>query len=48
MDDLYEYEAGVVILAAQVQEALREALRDNTRVATLHTPAYTCSPTPGR
>ncbi len=40
MDDLYEYEAGVVILAAQVQEALRETLRDNTRVATLHTPAY--------
>lgn len=40
LDDLYEYEAGVVILAPQLQEALLDVLRDNERVARLHTPAY--------
>jgi hypothetical protein len=40
MDDLYDYEAGVVVLAPTVQSALRETLRDSTRTARLHTPAY--------
>jgi hypothetical protein len=40
LDDLYDYEAGVVVLAPQVQAKLLPALRDNQRVAQLHTPAY--------
>ena len=40
LDDLYEYEAAVVIPAPKVQAALLDALRDNARLATLHTPAY--------
>jgi hypothetical protein len=40
LDDLYEYEAGAVVLAPEVQSALLDLLRDNRRIATLHTPAY--------
>jgi hypothetical protein len=40
LDDLYEYEAAVVIPTPQVQAALIDVLRDNTRLAALHTPAY--------
>ncbi len=40
LDDLYEYEAAVVIPTPKVQAALLDALRDNARLATLHTPAY--------
>ena len=40
LDDLYEYEAAVVIPTPQVQVALLDTLRDNVRLATLHTPAY--------
>jgi len=40
LDDLYEYEAAIVIPTPQVQAALIDALRDNARIATLHTPAY--------
>ena len=40
LDDLYEYEAAVVIPTPQVQAALIDTLRDNARVAQLNTPAY--------
>lgn len=40
LDDLYEYEAAVVVLAPELQQALLDTLRDNQRVARLHTPAY--------
>jgi len=40
LDDLYEYEAAIVIPTPQVQAALIDTLRDNARLATLHTPAY--------
>lgn len=40
LDDLYEYEAGVMVLAPQLQQALLDVLRDNERIAWLHTPAY--------
>ena len=40
LDDLYEYEAAVVIPTPQVQAALIDTLRDNARVARLNTPAY--------
>jgi hypothetical protein len=40
LDDLYEYEAALVIPTPQVQAALIDVLRDNTRLAALHTPAY--------
>jgi len=40
LDDLYEYEAAVVIPTPQVQAALIDTLRDNARVAHLNTPAY--------
>ena len=40
LDDLYRYEAAVVIPAPEVQARLLPALRDNTRVAQLDTPAY--------
>jgi hypothetical protein len=40
LDDLYEYEAAVVVLAPEVQGALIGPLRDNRSIATLHTPAY--------
>jgi hypothetical protein len=40
LDDLYEYQAGVVVLAPAVQARLLPALQDNVRLAQLHTPAY--------
>lgn len=40
LDDLHDYEAGVVVLAPEVQERLLDTLRDNGRVARLDTPAY--------
>jgi hypothetical protein len=40
LDDLYEYEAAVVVLAPGVQSRLLPVLRDNVRVAQLNTPAY--------
>ncbi len=40
LDDLYEYEAAVMVLVPEVQAALVDTLRDNRRIATLHTPAY--------
>jgi hypothetical protein len=40
LDDLHEYEAAAVVLAPEVQDRLLAALRDNTLVARLNTPAY--------
>ena len=40
LDDLYRYEAAIVVLQPEVQARLLPALRDNARVARLHTPAY--------
>jgi len=40
MDDLYRYEAALVVPTEEVQARLRPALADNTRVAQLNTPAY--------
>jgi hypothetical protein len=40
LDDLYQYEAAVVIPRPEVQEKLLPALRDNARLAQLNTPAY--------
>ena len=40
LDDLYRYEAAIVVLQPDVQARLLPALRDNARVARLHTPAY--------
>jgi len=40
LDDLHEYQAGVVLLRPDVQAALWPALQDNQRLAQLHTPRY--------
>ena len=40
MDDLYRYEAALVVPTEDVQARLRPALADNARVAQLDTPAY--------
>jgi hypothetical protein len=40
LDDLYEYEAAVVIPTPEIQARLLPVLRDNARVAQLNTPAY--------
>jgi hypothetical protein len=40
LDDLHEYQAGVVLLRADVQAALLPVLRDRQRLAQLHTPHY--------
>jgi hypothetical protein len=40
LDDLYEYEAAVVVPRPDVQARLLPALRDNARIAQLNTPAY--------
>ena len=40
LDDLHEYQAGVVVLRADVQARLLPLLRDNHRLAQLHTPRY--------
>ena len=40
LDDLYEYEAGVVIPTPEIQAKLLPMLRDNAKLAQLNTPAY--------
>jgi hypothetical protein len=40
LDDLHDYRAGVVVLAPALQDELLPVLRDNRRLARLHTPAY--------
>lgn len=40
LDDLHDFEAGMVILTPEVQERLLAALRDNAIVSRLDTPAY--------
>ncbi|MES2099495.1 MAG: DUF2145 domain-containing protein [Pseudomonadota bacterium] len=40
LDDLYQYEAAVVIPKPDVQAKLLPALKDNARLAQLNTPAY--------
>jgi len=40
LDDLYQYEAAVVIPKPEVQAKLLPNLRDNARLAQLNTPAY--------
>lgn len=40
LDDMYEYEAAVVIPTPEIQAKLLPVLRDNARLAQLHTPAY--------
>ena len=40
LDDLYEYEAAVVIPMPEVQARLLPMLKDNARLAQLNTPAY--------
>ncbi len=40
LDDLHEYQAGVVALRPDVQARLLPALQDNARLAQLHTPRY--------
>ena len=40
LDDLFDYEAGVVVLSPEVQASLLPVLRDNQRLAQLHQPAY--------
>ncbi len=40
LDELFEYEAALVVLAPEVQTRLLATLRDNTLVAQLNTPAY--------
>lgn len=40
LDDLHDYQAGVVVLRADVQSRLLPALRDNQRLAQLHTERY--------
>ena len=40
LDDLYEYEAAVVVPTPEVQTRLLPVLKDNARLAQLNTPAY--------
>jgi hypothetical protein len=40
LDDLYEYEAAVVVPAPEVQAKLLPALRDNAKLAQLNNPSY--------
>ncbi len=40
LDDMFEYEAAMVIPTPEVQAKLLPALQDNERVAQLHTPSY--------
>jgi hypothetical protein len=40
LDDLWQYEAALVVLAPSAQAALAATLADNARVARLDTPAY--------
>ena len=40
LDDLFDFEAGLVVPSPALQASLLPALRDNRRLAQLHTPAY--------
>ena len=40
LDDLFDYQAGIVVLSPAVQAKLLPVLVDNRRLAQLHTPAY--------
>jgi hypothetical protein len=40
LDDPFDYQAGIVVLAPELQARLLPLLRDNTRLVQLHTPAY--------
>ena len=40
LDDLFEYEAAIVVLAPEVQTRMLQLLGDNQRVAAVNTPAY--------
>lgn len=40
LDDLFDYRAGIVVLSPELQQRLLPALADNTRLAQLHTGAY--------
>ncbi|MBL0729176.1 DUF2145 domain-containing protein [Piscinibacter sp. HJYY11] len=40
LDDLHDYQAGVVVLRPDVQARLLPALKDNQQLAHLHTPRY--------
>jgi hypothetical protein len=40
LDDLHDYQAAVVVLRADVQVQLLAVLKDNQRLAQLHTPRY--------
>jgi hypothetical protein len=40
LDDLYEYEAAIVIPTPEIQAKLLPVVRDNARLAQLNTPAY--------
>lgn len=40
LDDLHDYQAGVVVLRPDVQARLLPVLKDNPRLAQLHTPRY--------
>lgn len=40
LDDLYDYQAGIVVLRPDVQVRLLPALQDNQRLAQLHTARY--------
>ena len=46
-DGLFRYQAGVVVLAPEVQSAMHTALGDNTRLARLHQPRYNMLAYPG-
>lgn len=40
LDDLHDFQAGYVVPMPEIQARLLPLLRDNGRIATLHTPAY--------
>ena len=40
LDDLYDFEAGIVVLSPAVQATLLPVLRDNRRLGAMHTAAY--------
>ena len=46
LDDLFECEAALVVLATEVQSRLLVTLRDNSLVAQRNTPPTACWPTP--
>lgn len=40
LDDLHDYQAGIAVLAPEVQDRLLPALRDNQQLARMHTAGY--------